>query len=188
MMAALRTGSRPEIALMMGVAKVLNVKLVDIGRAAVREVVTSSNRLGVGPDNLPYVFWTLTTNQRASTGKKQVAAYLLMMEILERTGTMPNWQSAFNVPDDIFTDFIVDKVVRHMGVWALSTMSPMLFHAYRAALDSQVKNVLKATDGNVKAGDEFDFLRLAFRQVLSIKSSRYDNGNLLRQVVRFLPL
>ena len=175
--------------LLEGVSKALNARLVDIGRAAVREITTAGNRIGTNPDHMPYVFWALATNTGLpSMGKKQYAAYLLMVDIMEETGTMPNWKSAFNVPNSIFADVGVDALATYMGRWAFSTMIPMVLHAYKDALLSQVKNVARATDGRVSPGDEFDFLRLLFRQVLTIKSSMFNNGGLLRRVVRALPI
>jgi hypothetical protein len=181
--------ARSEDALMLGVAKALDAGLVDIGKSAVREIVIEANRLGVPPDDLPYVFWALNT--KAGLPKldaKQQQALDMMLTIMNRTGVMPNYPSAFKPTDNLATDSAVDVVARHMGAWALRTMYPALLQAYRAALQSQVRYVTKLTNGQVKKGNEFEFLRLAFRQILSLQSRMFRDGELLRRVVRILPI
>jgi len=174
---------------MKGVARVLNGKLVDIGNAAVREIVTFSNSLNVNPDHLPYVFWALATKTGLPPmNKKRLQAFTLMVDIMDRTETMPNWKSSMGVPDDITIDPIVDTVADHMGLWAVRVMLPLMLDGYMKALKSQVKAVPKATSGRVPKGNEVEFLRKVFRQILSIKSSMFDRGELLRQVVRVLPI
>lgn len=189
MMAAIRIADRPEDALMQGVAKALDTKLVGVGHAAVREIVTTANRLSVDPNDLPYVFWALATKAGLPRiGKKELAALDLMVTIMVRSGTMPNYQSAFNVTTSIATDSAVDVLAPHMATWAQRVMYPTLLQAYRDALTTQVKAVPAATNGKVPKDKAFDFLRLAFRQVLDLSSRKFRDGELLRRVVRILPI
>jgi len=185
----MRKADRPEDALMLGVAKVLDEQLTSLGKAAVREIVTFTNQLGVLPDHLPYLFWALATDSGLpSLGSKEKAAFDTMVTILDRTDTMPKYSSAFSLVDDLTTDAAVDATTRHMGSWALKTMYPGLLKSYQMALQSQVKKVPKATDRQVPKGREFDFLRKTFRQVLSLRSRMFRDGELLRRVVRLLPI
>ena len=112
----------------------------------------------------------------------------MMVFIMDRTGTMPAYQSALQVADDLRLESAVDALALHMALWAARSMYPALLMAYKEAIKSQEKLVLKLTGGRVKKGDEFEFLRLAFRQVLSLQSSMFRDGELLRRVVRLLPI
>ena len=101
---------------------------------------------------------------------------------------MPSYDSAFNVPDEIVTDSAVDATTRHMGVWALRSMYPALLQAYQASLNAHASAVPKATGGKVSPDNAVEFLRLSFRQILSLSSRKFTNGELLRRVVRVLPI
>ncbi len=181
--------ARAEDALMQGVAKVLDAKLVGIGHAAVREITTEANRQGVGANDLAYVFWALASQSGLPKMPKQVqAAFDLMVVILTRSKTMPNYGSAFRVTDSMEVEAATDAVAMHMGTWARTVMFPALFHAYKAALTSQVKAVPAATGNRVRPEVAFDFLRKSFRQVLDISSRKFRDGELLRRVVRILPI
>jgi len=184
-----RLANRSEDILMLGVGKSLDAHLAEVGKAAVREIVTEANRLGVGPNMLPYVFWALATKAGLPRmGQKEFAALDLMVFIMERTGTMPAYRGALQVADDPATDSATDSLALHMATWSLRSMYPALLTSYKAALKSQEKLVPKLTNGQVKKGDEFEFLRKSFRQVLSLQSSMFRDGELLRRVVRLLPL
>jgi len=174
---------------MQGVAKALDAELINIGHAAVREIVAKANDQGVSAKALPYIFWALATKSGLPRlNKQQQTAFDLMVTLMARSGTMPNYSSTFAIPDDLTIDAAVDAVARHMGAWAMRTMYPSLLQGYQAALTSQTRAVPKATDGRVRAEVAFDFLRTAFRQVLDISSRKFRDGELLRRVVRVLPI
>jgi hypothetical protein len=184
-----RLTASPEEALMLGVAKNLDSRLADLGKAVVREIVTYANKLGVAPDDLPYVFWALATGTGLPRlGAKEHKALTTAMFIMERTGTMPNYSSAFSVASSGATDAAVDEIARHMGTWSLRTLFPGLLQAYKDALNSQVKQVQKKTNGQVPKGREFDFLRKAFRRVVPIQSRMFRDGELLFRVVNLMPI
>ncbi len=185
----MKFASAAEDALMLGVGRALDAKLTDLGKAAVREIVTAANRLGVPPDHLPYVFWALATKAGLpKLGQKESEALDMMVTVLDRTGTMPSYSSAFSVADDLGTDAAIDQLAKHMATWSLRTLYPGLLQGYKDALNSQVKAVPKATNGQVKDKDAFNFLRLAFRQIVNINSRMFRDGELLRRVVRLLPI
>ena len=174
---------------MLGIEKNLGKALVGIGSAAVREVVILANRLSVDPDHLPYVFWALATQSGIpAMGAQEQKAFSLLVSILVRTGTMPKYEKSFSIEDDTATNSAIDVIARHMGQWARRTMHPLLIHAYQNAINSQVAAVPAATNGLVSSGDAFDFLRKSFRQILSIRSRMFRDGELLRRVVRALPI
>jgi hypothetical protein len=188
-MRKLKTSSRAENALMEGVGKALDSKLTDIGHAAVREIVTQGNHLSVNPKHLPYVFWALANNAGLPRlGQKEQKAFDLMISIMARTGTMPPYQGSFQPGSDDATDSAIDATATYMGRWAMRTMFPALLTAYKAALTSQVRDVPRATNGQVSQAKAFDFLRFAFRSTVDISSSMFRDGELLRRVVRVLPI
>jgi len=188
-MRQIKTSSRAENALMEGVGKALDSKLTDIGHAAVREIVGQGNHLSLDPTMLPYVFWAIATGSGLPRmGTKEQKAFDMMKTIMVRTGTMPPYQSAFNMADDLSVDSAVDAIATYMGRWSLRTMFPAILMAYKAALTSQVRNVPKATNGQVSSDKAFDFLRFLFRSTVDISSSMFRDGELLRRVVRLLPI
>jgi len=187
-MNTVRQASRSEEVLMKDVGSALESKLHSLGQAAVREIVTQANRLSVDPDHLPYVFWALATQAGLPSLGKDQKLFDLTMMVMSRSGAMPNYQSSFSVVDDFATDSAVNTLAKHMGKWARQTMIPGLLRGYQEALTSQVKNVPRATNNTVKKKDAFEFLRRAFPQVLTMRSRMFNNGEMLRRVVRVLPI
>jgi len=184
-----RIAGRPEDALMQGVAKALDRHLANIGKSAVREIVTVANRISVDPVGLPYVFWALATKTGLpSFTTKGQQAFNLMIDIMERTDVMPNYDSAFAVPEDLAVDSAVDVIAKHMAVWSLRVMYPALLQVYQGSLNAHANAVPKATGGQVSPENAVEFLRRSFRQVLSLSSRKFRDGELLRRVVRILPI
>lgn len=173
---------------MQGVASSLQSGLHELGQAAVREIVIQANRLSVNPDHLPYVFWALATGAGLPSLGSDQKLYDLAIMVMARTGTMPNYASGFTVVDDLATDSAVNVLAKHMGSWARKTLMPGLLRAYQKALQSQVKSVPRATNNAVGKDNAFEFLRRAFPQVLTMRSRMFDDGELLRRVVRVLPI
>jgi hypothetical protein len=181
--------ARSEDDLMLGVGKALDAALVDVGRAGVREIVTGANRLGVDPNDLPYVFWALNSKSGLPRlGAKEQKAFDMMFMIMSRTGTMPNYSSSFTPSDNLATDAAIDVLAPQLGTWALRVMYPSLLSGYRAALKTQERKVPRATNNRVSKSNAFDFLRKTFRYAVSLKSSMFRDGELLRRIVRLLPI
>jgi len=170
------------------VAKDLMPLLKKQGRAAVREVVIEANKQGVVADNLPYVFWALasTDTELPSFGPRQ-KIYTLMIDIMARTGAMPNYQRAFKRVDDLAVDDAVDAVAVHMSMWAARNLAPALITGYYGILDKWADKVPEATGGKVLALVGRDYLDHLFREILTLRSAWFEDGELVRRVVRFIP-
>jgi len=180
---------RAQENLVIAVGKVMNAKLIPIGHLAVREVVTQFNNLLLDPDMMPYAFWSLTRGDDLPTkSKKRMKAINLMVEIMEGTKTMPNWASSLVLPGESYVETALDLLALKMGAWALRTMYPLLFSLYKDALNTQARNVYKATGGGVSKANSFEYMRLFFREVLGMKSAFFQNARMLRHVISVLPI
>ena len=181
--------SQAEDTLMQGVGQRLDRNLTKIGKEAYKELLSLANKAGIPSDALPYVLWVLDSNAGLPhLPQKEGKALQMAMDVMRRTGWLPHYSSAFTVVDNLQIDQAIDKLSRNLGTWSLRSMYPEILKAYQDALKSQVKAVPKATQGRVAPQDAFNFLRLSFRQVVTIDSSMFRDGELLRRVVRLLPL
>lgn len=173
--------------LMKAIGKDMMDLLLSQGRAAVREVVTEANKYRVSADDLPYVFWVLASQHELPDMGPRQRVYNLMLDIMSRTGAMPNYQRAFKVAEDPATDEAADKVAVHLSYWAAKQMAPALLVGYSKILSKYQNAVPEATGGQVSAVVGVDYLDSTFRQILTLRSSWFADGELLRRVVRFLP-
>ena len=183
--------SRALDAIMKGIGKDMMPQLKDIGRMAVQEIVSEANRFHVPAEHLPYIFWSMAVHQDflSSLGRLQ-KVFALMIDIMARTGVMPNYQRAFKIPDDeagIATDVTIEPLAKHMGMWAARAMAPALIKVYYDILVKWAPKVPSATEGDVSVKDGFAYLDGVFREVLTLSSSWFEDGELLRRVVRFIP-
>jgi hypothetical protein len=174
--------------LMRVIGKDMMALLKEQGRAAVREVVIAANRQGVEADDLPYAFWALASSgtELPSFGLRQ-KIYSLMIDIMARTGVMPNYQRAFKPVDSQSVDEAVDAVALHMSMWAAKVLAPALIIGYYTVLDRWAPKVPEATGGKVHALLGRDYLDHLFREILTLRSAMFDDGELIRRVVRFIP-
>lgn len=157
------------------------------GNAAVREVVTEAHRLGIGPDDLPYAFWALAAQQNLPDMGARQKVFTLMIDIMARTGTMPAYQKALKVTDSATLDYAVDKLADHMATWAARNLLPFLMLNYVKILNKYAPKVPVATKGQVPASNGVAYLNSAFREILTLRSAWFDDGELLRRAVRFIP-
>jgi len=161
--------------------------LKEQGRASVREIVMAANRLGIQADDMPYAFWALATQKGLPDfGPKQKVS-TLMIDIMARTGTMPAYQKALKVPDSGTLDEAVDKLADHMATWAARNILPYLMANYVKILNKYASKVPQATNGQVPASNGVAYLNNAFREILTLRSTWFDDGELLRRAVRFIP-
>ena len=157
------------------------------GVAAVREATTAGLKRGLKSDQLSYLFWALSSpNTLPNMGSRQ-KVFNLMLNILDRTGTMPDYQRSFRAVKDPEVDDVVDAVALHMSQWAARTMAPALVLGYYRTLSRHANKVPEATEGAVQALSGSDYLNFTFREMLTIRSAWFDDGELLRRVVRFIP-
>lgn len=157
------------------------------GYAAVREVVTEANRLGVTADDLPYAFWALATQKGLPDMGARQRVFTLMIDIMARTGTMPAYQKAIKVTDSETLDYTVDKLADHMATWAARSLLPFLMANYVRILNKHADKVPQATGGQVPVSNGVAYLNNAFREILTLRSAWFDDGELLRRAVRFIP-
>lgn len=176
--------NRPEDTLVKNVGSSLMEGLRNLGRAAVNVVTREATRQGLSPDDLPYVWWALATKTVATT---RSADFDFLLDILTRTGTMPNYSAGFLVPDDLTVDEALGPIGQAIKKWAEKALRKGLLRAYQAALKSQVSLVPRATGGAVGADKAALFLHRAFSQILTTNSRWFEDGELLRRVVRSLP-
>ena len=179
-------GEDPE-ALVKAIGRDLMLYLKEQGRTAAREIVMEANRQRVSPEDLPYVFWVLASQKELPDLRARQKVFTLMIDIMARTGTMPNYQRAFRVADDIEVDAAVDKVAVNMALWAAKNMIPFLIHSYLRVLAKYAGKVPAVTGEEVPASNGLGYLNTAFREVLTLRSTWFEDGELLRRVVRFIP-
>lgn len=157
------------------------------GQASVREIVTEANKHHVAPDDLPYVFWALANPKVLPDLGPRQKGYQLVIDIMARTGTMPAYQRAFKAVDDAAVDDAVDAVAQHMATWAYKDMLPYLMGAYVKVLSKYAGKVSEATGGQVPTSNGVAYLNRTFREILTLRSSWFEDGELLRRAVRFIP-
>lgn len=174
--------------LMKVIGKDMMVLLREQGNAAVREVNIAANKQGVAATNLPYVFWALasTDSELPNLGLRQ-KIYTLMIFIMARTGAMPNYQRGFKPADSQSLDDAVDAVALHMATWAGRSLTPALVIGYYGILDKWAAKVPEATGGKVHSLIGREYLDYLFREILTLQSALFDDGELVRRVVRFIP-
>lgn len=161
--------------------------LQDQGRAALREIVTTANKEGVKANQLPYVFWALANQSGLPNLGPRQKAFTLMLDILTRTGVMPDYQRGFQAVDDARLDEVVDLVAQHMSVWAAKTMAVELVLGYYKLQVKHESKVPEATNGKIPAVVGATYLDRVFREILTLRSAWFEDGELLRRVVRFIP-
>lgn len=157
------------------------------GQASVHEIVAVANRLGIQADELPYAFWTLATQKGLPNLGPRQKVFTLMIDIMDRTGTMPAYQKAFQVPDNATLDDAVDKLADHMAIWAVKQLLFSLTRSYIGILSKFAPDVPQVTDGQVPASNGVAYLNAAFREILTLRSAWFDDGELLRRAVRLIP-
>lgn len=174
---------------MVAIGKDLQAVANSQGKALVRQIVTDANNLGIDPNHLQYVFWTLVNEaQWPRFNPVETMSLKLAVSIMNRTGATPNYAAGFSVPDDLTIDSATDEVIKRAAAWARMGMMPALLQGYKGALQKQVRKVPRATGRRVKKDQAFNFLRKAFRQILDLRSRWFTDGELLRRIVRMMPI
>ena len=174
-------------ALMKSLGQDLMPVLKEQGKAAVREIVMQGLRQGVALPEMPYLFWALANQAELPDLGPRQKMFQVMLDIMTRTGVMPNYHKNFKVRDNLDVDAAVDAVARHMGVWAAKDMIPALMVGYFKVLTQHASKVPSVTNGQVPASNGVGYLNTLFREVLTLRSAWFDDGELLRRVVRLLP-
>lgn len=173
--------------LMTDIGHALMPILKDQGKVAVREIVIEANRAGVSSEDMSYIFWALATDKGLPDQGPRHKVFQVMLDIMARTGVMPNYQRAFQIPESTDTDLAVDTIALHMGMWAARTMLPALTTEYVKVLMRVAHKVPEATDGDVPVSNGVAYLNHVFREVLTLRSSMFEDGELLRRVLRIIP-
>lgn len=173
--------------LMLALGRDMLPAIKKVAQAAVREVVITANRNGVQPDELPYVFWALVSQKELPDQGPRQKYFQVVLDIMTRTGALPNYSRAFSVPPRLEVDTATDQVATHMGIWAVKDMLPALMVAYLKILHTYASKVPEATEGAVPSSRGAGYLNEAFREVLSLRSSLFEDGELLRRVLRIIP-
>lgn len=155
--------------------------------STVREIILTGNKRGVPLAQMPYLFWALDNQQSLPDLGNLQPYYQLMIDMMDRTGVMPDYQKKFSLPDDSGVDSAVDAVALDMAKWALRTMLPALSAGYVRVLGSHVSKVHEVTQGRVPVKNGPAYLNTLFRQILNMRSIWFEDGELLRRVMRLLP-
>lgn len=183
----MRVLAADEESLVKALGKDLMPLLKSQAQAAVREISLEGNRRGMGLSQMPYLFWALFTQKELPDLGSRQRYFQVMLDMMVRTGVVPNYQKNFKVPDDPEIDTAVDAVVQHMGTWAVRTMLPALLAGYMRVLSAHAPKVPAVTNGEVPASNGVGYLNTLFREILTLRSAWFDDGELLRRVVRLLP-
>lgn len=157
------------------------------GKAAVREIVMQGNKQGIALAEMPYLFWALANQKELPDLGPRQKVFQVMLDIMVRMGVMPNYQKNFKVTNDLEVDAAVDATVQHMGVWAAKDMIPALMVGYYKVLTQHAPKVPSVTKGQVPASNGVGYLNALLREILTLRSAWFDDGELLRRVVRLLP-
>lgn len=182
----MKVGSNEE-GLIKALGKDLMPNIKSQAQAAVREIIAEGNRRGVEPSQMPYLFWALATQRELPDLGGRQRYFQVMIDMMTRTGVLPNYQKNFRVPDDLGLDDAVDAVAQHMATWAVRSMLPALLAGYMRVLSVYASKVPAATDGVVPASNGVGYLNALLREILTLRSAWFDDGELLRRVVRLLP-
>lgn len=182
----MKTANEATDALVKAVGKNLMPHLDKVGRSAVDWVTKEANRKGLSPDLLPYIWWSLKTKSGLPDLDKP--DYNLLFDILHRRRLMPDHSRGFFIPEDLNDEAHVRDIALGLEKWSRKVMRPMLLRGYQQALKSQAAKVPKAMEGRVPKGKEMAFLRMVFAKMLTMNSRWFEDGELLRRVVRSLPV
>jgi hypothetical protein len=129
----------------------------------------------------------LATGQQLPALGNRKEGFDLVISILTRTGTMPNYQRSFNPDPDPVVDDAVDAVAQNLAVWASRTMKPAMMVDYLQVLGKHKSKVPEITQGRVSEDGGIDYINQVFREILTLRSSMFADGELLRRVVRYIP-
>lgn len=157
------------------------------GQEAVQVVVAAANRQGVEAPDLPYVFWALATAQQLPNLGNRLEGFRMAITIMTRTGTMPNYQRGFKSDPELRVDAAVDAVAQQLANWSMRTLRPALMVDYYHILKKYEAKVPEATSGKVRAADGVDYLDRVLREVVTLRSSMFRDGEFLRRVLQFIP-
>ena len=161
--------------------------LKEQGHAIVREIVTEANKQGIPPKDFPYILWALAQEKTLPDMGLRVKGYRVLWDIMTRTGALPAYHKAFEVTKDPVVDAAVDAIALYMSVWSIRILMPFLTTAYLRVLTKHVKQVPQVTDGTVSEKNGTGYLNYIFREVLDLRSSMFEDGELLRRVMQIIP-
>lgn len=158
-------------------------RLQRIAKEAALEVTRKSRVLGLTSDQQSQALGMMVAAFTLPLPSKNQVALDIMMSLLIRTRNLP-----VRIQKISEEDVDLEPMVIGMANWARQVLLPALLETYQSVLDKYAPRIPQATQGRIKAHQAFDFLRKSFRQVLTVNSSWFEDGELLRRVVRTLPI